>query len=383
MECIDSIEQIMSFYNRLISLSNHSSKEKSYIRYLFKGYIKNNNSCEEDAHRADIAFRRLPRHDIIIQIIKYALIESYKLPESKKIASFDELRKRFEEDKRLSQDCPLDGVINDVINKLQNTLLFDSLLDSFIKCAMELSYEYDPNFRPNNKDMKDLIDCLTPTGKSNIEYKKKVSFLEPLINPSRYDVLTKKQLKVRRREYSLGRHLRAVIAKKQDYKSNDRGTVLLRHPDDRQFLLLAMAQSKTAMIDYSNYSLTYLTHWFERLDSGYSSNAQEMEKLLEYAIQRAKINSKRICCSSLQLGVAVVCDAQTVINTSKGIKTVTRGDKKVYNSFTRCAKSIDNDSYDFLLLSGNDESSLFSESLSDTSTAAVEISKKAKKRNTA
>lgn len=147
-----------------------------------------------------------------------------------------------------------------------------------------------------------------------------------VLNASRQDIIMNKQFEINNKEYSLGKDLYAMIDRGANCLSQEDAVLLLKHPNNKDFKLIAVADgdsSKSYGEEASNYVLYSIINWFENLDSTYFNNIKELKKIVEKRLDI--INSELILShngNATTIALAIIGKNDTLISSI--------GDSRIY-----------------------------------------------------
>lgn len=147
-----------------------------------------------------------------------------------------------------------------------------------------------------------------------------------VLNTSRQDIIMNKQYEINNKEYSLGNDLYAIIDRGASCLSQEDAVLLLKHPNNKDFKLIAVADgdsSKSYGEEASNYVLNSIINWFENLDSNYYNNIEELKKKVEKILDI--INSELLLShngNATTIALAIIGKNDTLISSI--------GDSKIY-----------------------------------------------------
>jgi protein phosphatase len=152
------------------------------------------------------------------------------------------------------------------------------------------SFEINP---VKDSEIRKYIYYLEPT---NISEKKHNNYLgrvsNLLFNRSKLDVLCDLQVKANHKEYKLGKSLFAStdIGKKAERQED--AVLLLEHPKNKDFKLLAVADGDSSKLfgeQASNYVLSSILKWFETLDESLYDNIDDLKALINNKLRQINI----------------------------------------------------------------------------------------------
>lgn len=147
------------------------------------------------------------------------------------------------------------------------------------------------------------------------------------INKCHRDVLTGKQFQLSHAEYSLDGNVFAVSDIGRERGSQEDAVLMLNHPDNSSYKLIAVAdgmggekQGEVA----SNETLKLLSEWFEKLDVSVLDNPEELNPIFANAVSiiNNKIFEKLKGEGGTTLSVAIVCNGVTFV--------ASIGDSRIY-----------------------------------------------------
>ena len=259
---------------------------KLRINSLLIKYLTNQKLNYDDASFVNNYFSKIDRDVFIKEIAKHNLkvlsLNSNEIP-------YTSISKHFLkvlEDKNIKHT----GVID--------YLKSDDVLLSFLTIAF-IEQRYYSNTDLNQLNEKNCNGRLnqylyyledTNKGENNTSVVGKISNL--VFNRSRDDVLSKAQTIKKHVDYSLGKHLYASMDMGKGKKEQEDGVLLLEHPNNKKFKLLAVADG----IDYSlsgeqasNYALASILNWFEKLNDNYFENIDDLGELLVNKLRQINV----------------------------------------------------------------------------------------------
>jgi len=316
-------------------LPNYTGEEQSIEK--LSTYLKKGLANTRENYYINYVLHEYSKEDILIQIIKYALIMSDNKEAIEIAPAFTVLKKSFisrmqngEEDyenqsSTLSRKEIIDLLSNREENGKSTSLLkkaflsrmqgtnenlekalssilardnmIDLLVDGFFECNFERKLEYDPEHRTDNAQVNELIDFLKPTGKKN--YESRFPGVKGfLLNRSRLSVISKKRKIVKQH---IGKDMQGTI-KADDC---DNGILLLKHPDDKSFKLIAIAKSNNSINSECQAVLSHLKRWFQELHPKYKEDAKQLQQLLVNELDRIGILVKSSISGIINIAVAI------------------------------------------------------------------------------
>lgn len=315
------LKQENDWHSMVENLPNPTGKEqaKKYLcEMLVKGLKKNS-----ETFYVNYVLQDASKEDILIQIIKYALVmadneeaveiapafrllkESYlsRIGEGKadhekpspSPLSKGEIIELLSDDNESVKDNPLlknafiphmeSSNVNleeTLSNILANEDMVRLLVDGFIKCHYEEKLAFDPTQRSSNERINELIDFLKPTGKKNTT-PKFPGIRDFLLNRCRLSIISGRNKMV---EQSLGGELKGTINHSDPYGLCDDGILLLKHPDDKSFKLISVAKTNASINSECKVALTHLKRWFQDLNYNYKCNGKQLQQLLSNELDR-------------------------------------------------------------------------------------------------
>ena len=277
-------EIIDSNYILLQNTTNQERAKKVLESYLLDD--KSNGNKKD--YNLETVFEEVSKYDIAAYIAKQSLIYSCQKDLDEEDMTFVEFRNSL-----IKSKVDYDGVVDYLY---ENRKLFKKLINSFVKRKYESK-----------------------------EYKK------------RKDVLKNNQYKIDKKKYSLGDDLHAIIDRGDETLSQEDAVLLLNHPDNEKFKLIAVADGDSSRIyseEASNYALKSLLKWFEGLDSKYYNDIETLKELLINKLNRINYDlSKDIYGKATTIAVALVGKSNTLISTVGDSKIyLINGDKIIYET---------------------------------------------------
>ena len=318
-------EIIDSNYILLQNTTNQERAKKVLESYLLDD--KSNGNKKD--YNLETVFEEVSKYDIAAHIAKQSLIYSCQKDLDEEDMTFVEFRNSL-----IKAKVDYDGVVDYLY---ENRKLFKKLINSFVKRKYE-SKEY----KKIDSDIKDeiakeYIKYLEPSGKS--DYRKSLLGMirNFAFNKSRKDVIKNNQYKIDKKKYSLGDDLHAIIDRGDETLSQEDAVLLLNHPDNEKFKLIAVADGDSSRIyseEASNYALKSLLKWFEGLDSKYYNDIETLKELLINKLNRINYDlSKDIYGKATTIAVALVGKSNTLISTVGDSKIyLINGDKIIYET---------------------------------------------------
>ena len=307
-------EIIDSNYILLQNTTNQERAKKVLESYLLDD--KSNGNKKD--YNLETVFEEVSKYDIAAYIAKQSLIYSCQKDLDEEDMTFVEFRNSL-----IKAKVDYDGVVDYLY---ENRKLFKKLINSFVKRKYE-SKEYKKiDYDIKDEIAKEYIKYLEPSGKS--DYRKSLLGMirNFAFNKSRKDVIKNNQYKIDKKKYSLGDDLHAIIDRGDETLSQEDAVLLLNHPDNEKFKLIAVADGDSSRIyseEASNYALKSLLKWFEGLDSKYYNDIETLKELLINKLNRINYDlSKDIYGKATTIAVALVGKSNTLISTV--------GDSKIY-----------------------------------------------------
>ena len=318
-------EIIDSNYILLQNTTNQERAKKVLESYLLDD--KSNGNKKD--YNLEIVFEEVSKYDIAAYIAKQSLIYSCQKDLDEEDMTFVEFRNSL-----IKAKVDYDGVVDYLY---ENRKLFKKLINSFVKRKYE-SKEYKKiDYDIKDEIAKEYIKYLEPSGKS--DYRKSLLGMVRnfAFNKSRKDVIKNNQYKIDKKKYSLGDDLHAIIDRGDETLSQEDAVLLLNHPDNEKFKLIAVADGDSSRIyseEASNYALKSLLKWFEGLDSKYYNDIETLKELLINKLNRINYDlSKDIYGKATTIAVALVGKSNTLISTVGDSKIyLINGDKIIYET---------------------------------------------------
>lgn len=318
-------EIIDSNYILLQNTTNQERAKKVLESYLLDD--KSNGNKKD--YNLETVFEEVSKYDIAAYIAKQSLIYSCQKDLDEEDMTFVEFRNSL-----IKAKVDYDGVVDYLY---ENRKLFKKLINSFVKRKYE-SKEYKKiDYDIKDEIAKEYIKYLEPSGKS--DYRKSLLGMirNFAFNKSRKDVIKNNQYKIDKKKYSLGDDLHAIIDRGDETLSQEDAVLLLNHPDNEKFKLIAVADGDSSRIyseEASNYALKSLLKWFEGLDSKYYNDIETLKELLINKLNRINYDlSKDIYGKATTIAVALVGKSNTLISTVGDSKIyLINGDKIIYET---------------------------------------------------
>lgn len=277
-----------------------------------------------------------------------------------------------------------------------NKRIFSELVNAFAN--QRYYYLID---RKETEDIKDeklrkYIYFLEPTNESKPKTSRLGKIKNLIVNQSKQDVITNAQTKLNHANYSLGESLYACMDIGKEKKHQEDGVLIIEHPANKNFKLLAVADGESSRVfgeKASNYVLCKILNWFESLDSSFYENTDALielinnklrqinAELLEYRDGRATtftcaiVGKDKTLISSIgdsrayaiqgkrterltkdDSYVQELCDAGLIridearFHQASDIVQKELGDYEINKALTPSTRTIDNSYYDILLL---------------------------------
>ena len=311
-----------------ILLQNTTNQEKA--KKVLESYLLDDKSNgNKKDYNLETVFEEVSKYDIAAYIAKQSLIYSCQKDLDEEDITFVEFRNSL-----IKAKVDYDGVVDYLY---ENRKLFKKLINSFVKRKYE-SKEYKKiDYDIKDEIAKEYIKYLEPSGKS--DYRKSLLGMVRnfAFNKSRKDVIKNNQYKIDKKKYSLGDDLHAIIDRGDETLSQEDAVLLLNHPDNEKFKLIAVADGDSSRIyseEASNYALKSLLKWFEGLDSKYYNDIETLKELLINKLNRINYDlSKDIYGKATTIAVALVGKSNTLISTVGDSKIyLINGDKIIYET---------------------------------------------------
>ncbi len=311
-----------------ILLQNTTNQERAK-RVLESYLLDDKSNGNKKDYNLETVFEEVSKYDIAAYIAKQSLIYSCQKDLDEEDMTFVEFRKSL-----IKAKVDYDGVVDYLY---ENRKLFKKLINSFVKRKYE-SKEYKKiDYDIKDEIAKEYIKYLEPSGKS--DYRKSLLGMirNFAFNKSRKDVIKNNQYKIDKKKYSLGDDLHAIIDRGDETLSQEDAVLLLNHPDNEKFKLIAVADGDSSRIyseEASNYALKNLLKWFEGLDSKYYNDIETLKELLINKLNRINYDlSKDIYGKATTIAVALVGKSNTLISTVGDSKIyLINGDKIIYET---------------------------------------------------
>ena len=275
-------------------------------RSIFCKYLTSESISDKEEYFVHTAFGNASKRDIMIQILKYALVSSSDPKVLEEAPMFDLFRNIYLSNFKNGRLNP-EQIKSKIFSRDYNIEL---ILEDFVKCRCEKRIPCDYEKKTGNACIDKLIASLTPTGKKNNSsiFDGVKSFL---LNRSRLDVVSGKNKSVRR---SLGKRISGSIVKNDNDELCDDGILLLKHPNDYTFRLVAAAKSGTSINNECLLALTNLSNWFKDLNPNYKYDTEALQKLLEYELERIDVMIKSLDKTYVDMAVALDYKDKTVVS---------------------------------------------------------------------
>lgn len=151
--------------------------------------------------------------------------------------------------------------------------------------------------KKGTRDVKDsvlrnYIYYLEPTNSEKKTSHKPISIKNLIFNQSAKDIATNFQQSLKHADYSLGRHLYASFDIGKEPRSQEDSVLLLEHPSNKKFKLLAVADGHSESPHgekASNHVMRQILSWFQELDSSYYQNTDELIPLLNNKLRQINV----------------------------------------------------------------------------------------------
>ena len=329
----DVLSKMDSNYILLENVTNKKYAKKILVSFLTG--IKFDKSINETDY--DTIFEELSKTDVASEIAKYALICSCQQKEELRYPSFVELKKQL-----LFHNVSPDEVIKYLDG---NKELYIKVINDFVALRYNSKEHIQIDYDVNDTEVKKYIKFLG----TDKEYKEKHSVFgkiaNMLFNRSRFDVISNSQIKINKKKYSLGNSLFAFIDKGEKPFYQEDAVLLLKHPDNRDFKMIAVADGDGSKINgsqASNYALNELLKWFESKSSRYYNSVEEMKELLESELNKISDHlSNDHYGGATTIAVAIIGKYSTLISTVGDSKIMLIKDNKIVDetrddSYVQC-----------------------------------------------
>lgn len=334
-------------------------------------------------------FGNLPIQDTLTQIMKYALIKSYstasdpeegKLLEALKIPISivtigNQWNKGINRGKgyrdsvvEAYEDPTIKGssIINSIIRELRKKDFVSVLLEAFVNYRYrgfektgEIKDEYNPNQKVEDDEINRALTFLVPTGIENKDeeaiFGVKNFFMRRWNNY---------RLKLQERTDRLGKNLYASIRKLPSIYGVKEGATIKKHPKNRKFKMLAIAETRQGKIDVANFVLTRLNEWFTNLDPKYYSDPESLKVLFQNIVYKINCEIKENTGEKTSLSTAIVGKDKTLVYSLGETRAITYRnvpDRPTCRLGSMCEVDIDegpicidNDSYNNMYLFSKD-----------------------------
>jgi protein phosphatase len=315
----DVLSKMDSNYNLLENVTNKKYAKKILVRFLV-GIKANNKETDYDT-----IFEELSKNDMVSEIAKYALVCSCQQNEELRYPSFVELKEQL-----LKNNIATNEVIDYLFD---NKDLLIRIINDFVELRYDSKEKIKIDYNIKDNEIKRFISGLD----SDKEVEEKKSLLGRInnivFNRSRFDVISNKQVKINRKKYSLGNNMFAFVEKGEQLFYQEDAVLLLEHPNNRNFKMIAVADGDSSKIggsDASNYTLNKLLRWFESRSSSYFDNIEEIQDSLEKELK--KINNRLSNDSNIgatTIALAIVGKTKTLILTIGDSKILLVKDNKI------------------------------------------------------
>ena len=308
----DLMEKIDRNYIFLTNVTNAKQARK-----FFENYLLESTTTKRSGQYLDSIFEGLSKYDIVSQIAKYALLYSCQNNIEEDIL-FDYFKKQLIKD-NVSYD--------EVVEYLsENKVLFRELVSRFVKHKYEDKKHIVLNKEINDKEIKKYISSLDSNSKKETKHSKLGMIRNFVLNSSRQDIIGNSQYMINNKSYSLGKDLYATIDRGDKSLSQEDAVLLLKHPDNNNFKLIAVADGESSKVhseEASNYTLYSLLKWFEDLDSRYFKKPKELKELLENKLRIINYDlQNNLISNATTIALAIIGENNTIISTI--------GDTKIY-----------------------------------------------------
>ena len=314
----DLLSKIDSNY---LLLENITNREKA--KEVFESFIQGIKSINIKDRDLEKIFEGTSKIDILSEIAKYSLICSCQDNEELRKEPFVEFKNRL-----LSENIDCDNVIDYLYDDKE---LLKRIIGTFIDTRYHNQNKI--NYNINDKKVKKYIFSLEQKRESQIKHSAIGKIKNLMFNKSRKDVINDLQFKINSREYSLGKDLYAFIDRGKESLSQEDSVLLLKHPDNEDFKMIAVADGESAKMcgdEASNYAVYSLLKWFESLDPSYYSRMEELKKLLEEELK--KINFELMnnpIDKATTIAVSIIGKPQILISTIGNSRILLIKDNKI------------------------------------------------------
>ena len=302
-----TLTKMDSNYTLLENVTNKKYAKKILTGFLV-GFKVDKNYKETDY---DTIFDGILKVDMTAEIAKYALVCSCQQNEELRYPSFVELKEQL-----INNGIDVDGVVDYLYD---NKCLFIRVISDFVDLRYNSKERVHIDYNVNDDYVKKFISHI----ESNDDYEDKHSIVGKisniLFNRSRNDVISNSQMKINRRKYSLGSNLFAYTDKGESPFRQEDAVLLLKHPDNKNFKMIAVADgdgSKIGGYEASNFALRRLLKWFESKGAHYFYKVEMMKESLVSELN--KINDSLTndhYSGATTVAIAIIGEKDTLIST--------------------------------------------------------------------
>ena len=330
-----SLENAKGYFNSFLTNGSYVDLSDEGQRDLLCSGDKDACNLFCDETKKNSLFGKLPIEDTIIQITKYALIKSYddnRIPGVQEFKNFRNLLNPWcMDNKPHDEEIKIEGIqkpFKDTIKKghanefrmflniSNNRTLISRLVNAFIDCRYraidetgEIVDHYNPSERLPDKGIRELVSYLTPTGAKN-----KVSSVSFGITNFIQKVRLKKQAILQQGSFKSGKELYAMFRSGKSKNSSEVGSIIRRHPENKSFKLMAIAENRNNKNMSAKYALEKLNEWFSNLDESYYEDDESLKELFKNEVCRINYELLRMPgLSEIDLSVAITGKTQTMI----------------------------------------------------------------------
>ena len=258
----------------ILKMKDNYSKYEIYS--LVIKYLTSNNLSDEDNNLLNEYFANVSKEDFINELAKHSLKVAGS---SDKNISYKHVSQKF-----LNELIEYKIAREDIVKFLQKdniSLMF--LIVAFIEQRYYSNLNMDELEKIEDGYAKNYLYYLEPTNSKKTQTSSLGKVRNLLFNKNRNDVLSSGQIKRNHVDYSLGKDLFATMDVGSVKENQEDGSLIIEHPNNRKFKLLAVADG----ISYnfsgeraSNYVLASILKWFEELDECYFNDIESLERLL-------------------------------------------------------------------------------------------------------